>query len=277
MMQMRTAAGGLIAAIALLAGCAGTPEGSDGLERVGQEQRDTGAIIAEQGAPRARARVHTELAGAYYERGNMGVALEELRIAISADPAYAPAYNVLALVHTDLRENAQAEANFEHALRLNATDSDVNHNYGWFLCRTDRDEQSLRYFMAAVRNPLYATPQKSYALAAACALRKNRDQDALDYFERALRLDPNYLTAIIGVAQIRYKRGQIAEARTLQPLPQAGRTDGRIAVAGSSHRTQDGRQGRGIELRVQNAQAVFGDSGIPGPAEGSVRLTSWQV
>ncbi len=215
MMQMRTAAGGLIAAIALLAGCAGTPEGSDGLERVGQEQRDAGAIIAEQGAPRARARVHTELAGAYYERGNMGVALEELRIAISADPAYAPAYNVLALVHADLRENAQAEANFEHALRLNATDADVNHNYGWFLCRTDREEESLRYFMAAVRNPLYATPQKSYALAAACALRKNRDNDALDYFERALRLDPNYLTAIIGVAQIRYKRGQLAEARTL--------------------------------------------------------------
>lgn len=176
---------------------------------------DTSANIAEQGPPRDRARIHTELAGAYYERGNLAVALEELRIAIASDPAYAPAYNVLALVHVDLRENDQAQANFERALRLSATDPDVNHNYGWFLCQTNREELSLRYFLAAVRNPLYATPQKSYALAAGCAMRKNREADALDYYERALRLDPNYLVPMMGVAQIRYKRGQLVESRAL--------------------------------------------------------------
>ena len=138
-----------------------------------------------------------------------------MRIAIASDPAYAPAYNVLALVHVDLRENDQAQANFERALRLSATDPDVNHNYGWFLCQTNREELSLRYFLAAVRNPLYATPQKSYALAAGCAMRKNREADALDYYERALRLDPNYLVPMMGVAQIRYKRGQLVESRAL--------------------------------------------------------------
>lgn len=138
-----------------------------------------------------------------------------MRIAIASDPAYAPAYNVLALVHVDLRENDQAQANFERALRLSATDPDVNHNYGWFLCQTNREELSLRYFLAAVRNPLYATPQKSYALAAGCAMRKNREADALDYYERALRLDPNYLVPMMGVVQIRYKRGQLVESRAL--------------------------------------------------------------
>lgn len=201
--------------ILVLAACAGTQQGTDGLERTTEAPADTGAIIAEQGAPRERARVHTELAGAYYERGNLAVALEELRIAIAADPGYAPAYNVLALVHADLRENDQAQANFERALRLNATDPDVNHNYAWFLCQTNREEQSLRYFLAAVRNPLYVTPQKSYALAAGCAMRKNREAEALDYYERALRLDSNYVSAMIGLAQIRYKRGQLAESRAL--------------------------------------------------------------
>ena len=206
----------IVSMLALLSACAGVPaDGPSSFDRSPDSVPDASNVIAEQGAPRERARAHTELAGAYYERGNLAVALDELRIAIAADPGYAPAYNVLALVHADLRENDQAQANFERALRLNATDPDVNHNYGWFLCQTNREEQSLRYFLAAVRNPLYATPQKSYSLAASCALRKNREADAIDFYERALRLDANYLSAMIGLAQIRFKRGQLAESKAL--------------------------------------------------------------
>ena len=201
--------------IMILAGCAGTAPSIGGPDRVSELPADSGAVIAEQGPPRERARIHTELAGAYYERGNMGVALEELRIAISADPGYAPAYNVLGLVHSDLRENDQAQANFERALRISPGDPDANHNYGWFLCRTDREELSLRYFLAAIRNPLYSTPQKTYVLAANCAVRKNKDIEALDYYERALRLDPNYLPAIMGLAKLKYKKGELADSRLL--------------------------------------------------------------
>ena len=44
-----------------------------------------GTIVGEVSDARNRAKVHTELAGAYYERGNMGVALDELRQATTAD------------------------------------------------------------------------------------------------------------------------------------------------------------------------------------------------
>ena len=40
---------------------------------------ETGTIVGEVGDPRNRARVHTELAAAYFARGSMAVALEELR------------------------------------------------------------------------------------------------------------------------------------------------------------------------------------------------------
>lgn len=176
---------------------------------------DSGAIIAEQGPPRERARIHTELAAAYYERGSIAIALEEIRIAIAADPGYALAYNVLALLHADLRENDQAQLNFERALRLNPADADINHNYGWFLCQVSREDQALKYFEAAVRNPLYATPQKSYVLAAICALRKNLQAEAAGYYERALRLDPNYLAAVLGMAQLKYRMGDLLESRNL--------------------------------------------------------------
>jgi type IV pilus assembly protein PilF len=204
----------LIAAV--LAGCAtGQGSGGAGSENNTESMNDSGAIIGEVSAPRDRARIHTELGAAYFERGNMGVALDELRTAIAADPSFAPAYNVLGLVHMDLKEMALAQQNFERAVRINPNDPDSNHNYGWFLCQTGQEEQSLRYFLAAIKNPLYATPQKSYAIAGVCAMRKQRDGDAIDYLERALRLDPNYPPALLSMANLKYRRGELSQAREL--------------------------------------------------------------
>jgi len=209
----------ILAVLALLTlpGCAGGPSRMDGGGdiNVPPPETDTGAVISEVGSPRDRAKAHTELAGAYFERGNLGVALEEVRQAVAADSNYAPAYNVLGLVHMDLRENPQAQQAFERALRINPNDADTNHNYAWFLCQTQREEQSIRFFLNSIRNPLYATPQKSYTLAGVCALRKNNEQDALDYFDRALRLDPNWLPAVMSLAHLRYRRGELEEAQRL--------------------------------------------------------------
>jgi len=177
--------------------------------------QDSGVIIGEVSPPRERARVHTELAAAYYERGNLGVALEELRTAIAADAGYASAYNILGLVHMDLKELPQAQQSFERALELAPNDPDVNHNYAWFLCQSNREEQSLKYFLTAIKNPLYRTPQKSYALAGACALRKGNQSAARDYFERALKLDPSFPLALINLAKIKYQAGELVAARDL--------------------------------------------------------------
>jgi len=196
--------------VAFLAGCSSTPLPGDV-----PGEAEGGAIIGEQASPRERARVHTELAGSYYQRGNLAVALSEGRIATAADPGYAPAFNLLGLVYSDLKETKLAEEAFERSLRINPNDPDANHNYAWFLCENQREQESIRYFLMAVRYPLYATPQKSYTMAATCALRKGGDKDAYEYFERALKLDPNYTPALMGFAQLKYRRGELADARTL--------------------------------------------------------------
>jgi type IV pilus assembly protein PilF len=175
---------------------------------------ETGTLSGEVGDPRNRARVHTELASAYFERGNMGVALEELRTAIAADPNYAAAYNVLGLVHMELRENTVAQQHFERALRLSPNDPDVNNNYGWFLCQTGREQQSIAFFLAALKNPLYNTPARSYVNAGLCSL-KNNERDAVDFFERALRSTPDNPQALLNLASLRYQRGELEAARRL--------------------------------------------------------------
>ena len=199
----------LLVASAALAGCAQSPATSATQANTVQTGTQTGDI----GDPRNRARIHTELAAAYFERGNMGVALEELRIAIDADPNYAPAFSVLGLVHMELRENAVAQQHFERALRLSPNDPDINNNYGWFLCENGREEQSIGYFLAALKNPLYNTPARSYVNAGLCALKKNNERDGFDYFQRALRSEPDNVQALLSLASIQYKRGQLESAR----------------------------------------------------------------
>lgn len=194
-------------AIALLiAGCAG---------REAPPSTDTGTMTGDPGDPRNRARVHTELAAGYYERGSMGVALEELRQATAADSSYAPAYGLYGMVYMELRENTQAQDSFERALRIAPNDPDINHNYGWFLCQSGREKESVRYFMQAVKNPLYAVPWRSYSAAGVCSLRSNNTKEAEDYFQRALKLDPDEPSSLLKLGEIRYRQGSNEEARKL--------------------------------------------------------------
>jgi type IV pilus assembly protein PilF len=197
---------------ALLAGCAGGIGGSSPTEpEIGQSRAD----ITDQGDGRNRARANTELASLYYERGNLGVALEVLRTATSADPGYAPAHGMLGIVYMDLRENVLAQQSFERALRYAPNDPDINHNYGWFLCQTGKEVESTRFFLAAVRNPLYPTPWKSYSAAGQCALKKDNFKDAADFFGRALKLEPDEPTSLLQLAGISFRTGQLDEARRL--------------------------------------------------------------
>jgi type IV pilus assembly protein PilF len=196
-----------LALLAAMAGCA---------TQAPQELvTDTGTIVGETGDPRNRARIHTELASLYYGRGNMGVALEELRIATSADPSYAPAYGMFGLVYMELRENRLAESSFDRGLRLAPQDPDLNHNFGWFLCQTGREADSIKYFLQAIRNPLYVTPWRSYSAAGVCSLRRNQAKEAEEFFLRALKLEPDEPASLQQLGEIRYRQGQYEEARKL--------------------------------------------------------------
>lgn len=194
----------VLAAILLAAACA-----------TKEPEPTTGAIVGEVSDARNRARVHTELAGAYFERGNMGVALDELRQANTADPSYAQAYGLLGLVYMELKDPRQAESNFQRALQLSPNDADINHNYGWFLCHNGREKDSIQHFLQALRNPLYSSPGRTYSAAGLCSLKANNTKDAEQFFQRALRLDADDPTSLLQLAQIRFRQGNVEEARRL--------------------------------------------------------------
>ncbi|MGE5791381.1 MAG: type IV pilus biogenesis/stability protein PilW [Bacteroidota bacterium] len=204
----------LAAIVFVAAGCASQNQPESQVQRTQPTDPGYGPIIGDVKDARTRAKAHTDLAAAYYELGNLGVALEEARIALAADPTYPPAYNVQGLVNMELRDQAGADASFQRGLKLAPQDPDLNHNYGWFLCQTGREQQSIQWFMNAIKNPLYPTPSKSYAAAGRC-LQKGNPAESAQYLERALRLDPNTVQAMMPYAEYLYRRGQLVQAKEL--------------------------------------------------------------
>lgn len=196
-----------VALMALLAvsGCAMTP-GQPALQ-------PAVATTGEEGTMRTRARVHTELAAGYFELGSMGVALEEVREALRADANYGPAYNVAGLVYAELKEERLAQENFERALRINPLDSDANNNYGRYLCERKRETDAIKYFLAALRNPLYQNPDLSFVNAGVCSRRQGDMAAAEGYFLNALKARPAQPQALYNLADIAYARGNYTQAK----------------------------------------------------------------
>jgi type IV pilus assembly protein PilF len=159
------------------------------------------------------AKVHTELAGLYYQRAQYGVALEELNNALKADQGYAPAYSVRGLVHMALREDKEAEEDFKRSLRLDNADSDTHNNYGWFLCQRGRENESIEHFMAAIKNPMYATPGLAYLNAGVCARKAGNTKDAEEFLQKALLVQPDNTQAMFVLADLNFANADYVAAR----------------------------------------------------------------
>ena len=162
----------------------------------------------------ASAKIHTELAAQYYDRGQLGVALEELSLALQSKSDYAPAYNVRGLVRMALHEDQQADEDFQYSLRLNSNDPDSHNNYGWFLCKRGKERDSIKHFMAALKNPLYSTPGKAYLNAGLCSMKAGNTKEAEEFLQNALTAQPNMPEALLALANLSFTKEDYVGAKS---------------------------------------------------------------
>ncbi len=199
----------MLSLIALVGACSSNPKSS---EAPTMPQQPAVAKAPEMSPP-DRAKIHTELAAGYYERGQMDVALEELETSVKLDPNLARTYNVYGLVYTTVGEDAKAEQNFRRALQLAPQDSEIRQNWGWYLCTHGQARESISEYELAIRNPLYKTPEIALVNAGNCSTAFGDTANAQVYFKRALAVSPGYPGAAYGLARIAYQSGNAAEAR----------------------------------------------------------------
>jgi type IV pilus assembly protein PilF len=165
-----------------------------------------------EGDVHKRAGVRLQLASNYYQKGQMQIALDEARQAVELDPGFSAAYGLLGLIEMDLGNVAEAESSFRRALALDRDNPDLNNNYGWFLCRTKRERESMAYFDRAAGNKLYGSPAMALQDAGICMLQVGDDQKAEQYLLRAFEADASSPVAKFQLAQLYLARHQLDRA-----------------------------------------------------------------
>ncbi|HTP73973.1 MAG TPA: type IV pilus biogenesis/stability protein PilW [Burkholderiaceae bacterium] len=160
-----------------------------------------------------RSRTRMELASGYYARGQLDVALDEIKLALQIKPDLPEAYNLRGLIYQSQGDDRLAEENFKRALQLNPRDADTMHNYGWFLCQSRRMPEAFAQFQQAIATPRYAGLSRTLMTQGVCQARTGALADAEKSLSRAYEIDPTSPVTAFNLADVLYRRGQYDRAR----------------------------------------------------------------
>ncbi len=180
------------------------------------QKRETQAELptsSDQTSSQKRAAIRLQLAIGYFQQRQMDAALDDVKQALQADPEYADAYGVRALIYMEMGETKLAEDNFNHALKLAPNNPDFQSNYGWFLCQNGRESKSIALFDAALTNRTYASPVKALNNAGMCSLKLKNAVAAERYFASAFQLDPSNPISNFNLAKLFYQRADFERAQ----------------------------------------------------------------
>ena len=147
---------------------------------------------------------------------------------------------MLGLIYMAIGDRDRADGSFQRALSLDPDDAELNNNYGWYLCRTGRAQESIAYFNKALEDRLYATPAKPLHNAGICSQQMGDEPAAENYFLRAFQVDPSNAVAMFNLGELYLKRRNLERAKfyadrllaTYQPTAETLWLGLRVARAG---------------------------------------------
>ncbi len=166
-----------------------------------------------QGKRHKAAEFNTSLGLEYMTRGQYEVALGKLKKAIKADPGYAQAHTVIAVLYERIGEMELAGKHYHKAYQAAPSKGDVNNNYGVYLCQTGEGNQATEHFLKALDDPFYSSPSVALTNAGSCALGKGELTEANNYLRRALKIEPEFPDALLTMARLNFEQQNYLTSR----------------------------------------------------------------
>jgi type IV pilus assembly protein PilF len=166
--------------------------------------------------PEKASAVNVQLGIGYMQQNNLEVANEKLSKALRQDPDSAAAHNAYAMLQDRLLQTEKAEYHYEKATKLDPKNSQAANNYGTFLCRHGRELDSEKYFLRALKNPLYSTPEFAYTNAALCLMRVGEAEEtskAKEYLRKAIAAKNDFAPALLAMGNLLFEEGDYAAAK----------------------------------------------------------------
>lgn len=162
---------------------------------------------------RRRARLRLELATAYYGRGQLTTALDEVKQAITLDPTFSEAFELRGLIYDGLNEPSFADESYRRAIQIDARNGSARHNYGWFLCRRQDYTRADAMFAQALDHPTSVSPARTLLARGVCQMQAGQTDEAKQSLSKSLELDPSNPATGFNLALLLYRAGDFERAR----------------------------------------------------------------
>lgn len=159
------------------------------------------------------AEINMRLGLNYMQRGDYAVAMNKLQRSLKQDPNLPSAHATIALLYQRLEVMDKAERHFKEAINRAPNYSEAHNNYGVFLCQQKRYEESEKYFVLAIKNPLYENKAQAIENAGLCVGLIPDLVRAEAYFHKALQINPNMAKSLLQLADINYQRQEYERAK----------------------------------------------------------------
>lgn len=241
---------GWAAALGLVAGCTTTTV------TTGPDGRPVVRADNEPASPERRAQVRLELASLYFSRGQVDTALQEVRLALAAQPNLAAAWGLQGLIQANLGDAAAADQSFRRALQLAPRDADLMHNHGWFLCQQQRWDEADARFEQALVQPQYRDALRTLLARGVCQARAGRLEAAERHLSRAYELDPSSAVTAFNLADVLLRRGELDRARfyvgRINAVPALVTAQSLWLAARIEHRAGNADGARSVGLRLRD-------------------------
>jgi type IV pilus assembly protein PilF len=167
---------------------------------------------SDQGQAERRAWVRLELASAYFARGQVTTALDELKQALALYPPLPEGLNLRALIYASLGQDDRAQDSFDRALALAPQDGSIWHNQGWFWCQRALYGPAQEAFGKALAQALYTGQAKTRLAQGVCLAQAGREEQAIEVWRGAFAADPGQPALAVNLAHLLARRGRFDEA-----------------------------------------------------------------
>lgn len=189
-------------------GCANVPDSARG-----SASRADLVTDSDETSGRKRARIRVELAVGYLEQGKTNIALDEVKLALAADPEFADAYSLRGLIYMRLNELPLAQESFMKALAVRPRDPNILHNLGWLKCQQARYPEALADFSLALANPGYGERAKTHMAQGLCQIRAGQRREAEQSLLKAYEFDAANPVTGYNLANLLFQNAEFARAQ----------------------------------------------------------------
>lgn len=169
-----------------------------------------------------------QLGVAYFEAGNYRAAVPELSKAADLDPANAEYRNALGMALLFNRKLDAAIKVFEEAIGVDPKNTEIKNNLASAYIMNGELEKAKPLLKQVLDDPLYPTPQFAYFNLARIYERQGKIDEAIEQYELALDIRPEYVDAHYNLGLLYLQQGRTD--RAIEQFSAATRLSPKIAV-----------------------------------------------